>query len=178
MLRIEREALAWSAGVFDGEGWTTSARYNSRRGMTATITLGVAQAHPEMLHRLREVFGRGAVTSPRRIVPGHTPMYSWKVYGFEQVQAVGALLWTWLGSRKRDQLVRCLSDAKSYPTNLRRLFSVLQVADIRTRLRNGESQASIARSYGVPRQRIHWIASGRSYTPEGISPEAIRNVAD
>lgn len=162
MLLIDREQLAWAAGVIDGEGWATSARRNNiTKGMTATLCLGVAQAHPEMVNRLQSIFGFGSVTGPR--MSRTTPMWSWRVYGFEEVQAVLAMVWTWLGSVKREQIVGCLKEAIAHKTSDRRKFSPNQVADIRQRLNGGEKQADIARSYGVRRQSINWIASGRSY---------------
>lgn len=182
MLRIDREALAWAAGIFDGEGWCSSARYNAKGGMTATLTLGVAQAHPEMLQRLATVIGFGKITQPRKQVHGRTFMYSWKVYGFEQVQVVFALLWTWLGSVKREQIMRCLQEAREHPTNTKRLFNRVQLNEIRELLNQGVRQYVIARQFGCDNQTINRIACGRSYKEISMSiantPEEIRNVAD
>lgn len=174
MLPIDRESLAWSAGLFDGEGWCSAARYSTKtRGMTATLTIGVAQANREVLDRFHRTVGLGTIIQHRKIVPGRTFMYTWKAYGFQNVQAVFAMLWTWLGSIKRAQILRCLEDAKRHPTNLKRLFNAVQVADIRAMLKDGVAQWRIAQKYGCPRQYIWRIAHNRSYRPEEI-----RNVAD
>ena len=164
--------LAWAAGVFDGEGYACSARYSSKtKGMTATLMLGVGQAHKEMLDRLLAIFRFGSVTGPSR--SGNTPMWAFKIHGFEKVQAATAMLWPWLGVVKRAQLTRVLLDAKAHPTAKKRYFDIHSAAIIRTRLSNGERQSVLAKELACPKHVIWNIAHQRTYTPEEI-----RNVAD
>lgn len=165
MLPIDREQLAWAAGAFDGEGWACAARYHPvTKGMTATLTLGVAQAHQELVDRVHSaVGGLGTVFYPKRIVPWRTPMFNWRVYGFQDVQAVFAMLWPWLGSVKKQKIASVLADAKLHPSHQRRHFSNRQVAIIKRRLADGERQCDLAREFSVPRPVLWAISHGRSY---------------
>jgi len=65
-----REELAWAAGLFDGEGWASAARYSRKSGgMSATVTLGVAQNHREELgrfHDARRLYSPDQVRDIRR----------------------------------------------------------------------------------------------------------------
>lgn len=159
----EREWLACAAGLYNGEGWASSARYDRRTGgMTATLTLGIGQAHPEVLERFRDAVGIGVVNGPRRVRT--TEMWQFRVHGFEKVQTVVAMLWPWLSTPKRRQASRVLQDGRDYAARQpRRHLLDHEVADVRVRLARGESQASIAHSFGKERQIINRIARGRAY---------------
>lgn len=114
-----REQLAWAAGIIDGEGSFSRIKTNWRNGVDrhwVTPRVGVSQSSttgpPEMVVRLQELFGgkiygpygpRGLSTMPR---------WEWRVAGFEQVQAIGAMLWEWLGETKREQFADVLAQAK------------------------------------------------------------------
>ena len=170
------EQRAWAAGFFDGEGWASSARYSRRHGgMTSSPMIGVGQAEPELLERFLSIVGVGRVSGP-------TPqgMFAFKAHGLEKVERIAALLWPWLGSRKRQQITRVLEDAKQYRRcHPRRAFSDQQVLDILEQLASGETQASIAHRLGCQRQRINGIARGRYYrTAQPSTPEASRRVLD
>lgn len=154
---------AWAAGFFDGEGWVSAARYNRKTGgMTSTPVVGVGQAEPELLDRFQTIVGVGKVVGPHA-----NGMCAFKAHGLDKVTAVAEALWPWLGTRKRDQFARVLDDAHEYRRlHPARRFSPEQVAEIRKRLRNGESQAEIGRSFGCDRGCINRIARGRAYAPE------------
>lgn len=158
-----RENLAWAAGLFDGEGWASSARYNRKTGgMTATLSLGVGQAHREVLDRFRAALGFGSVTGPTK--SRKTLMWSYRVHGFEKVQAVFAMLWPWLGEIKRAQVVKVLRDALAFrPRQKRRQFTRRQVEDIRSALAAKVSQSEIARRLDCNKSGINAIARGRAY---------------
>jgi hypothetical protein len=154
------EQRAWAAGFFDGEGWASSARYSRRHGgMTASPVIGVGQAEPELLERFLSIVGVGTVRGPTA-----RGMFAFKAHGQEKVERLAALLWPWLGSRKREQITRVLEDARQYRRcHPRRAFSDQQVLDILEQLDRGDTQASIARKLGCPKQRINGIARGRYY---------------
>lgn len=159
VLAINREQLAWAAGVFDGEGWATSARRNNAtKAMTATLVLGVGQKHREMLERLAAATGLGSITGPTK--PG---MWAWRVHGFAKVQAVFAMLWPWLGSVKRDQIGCVLAEARANRTEKRRWLTDPQAREAHRRIANGETQASVARHFGCPKSTIWRLANGRNY---------------
>ena len=108
---ISREELAWVAGFFDGEGCFTLRKQNGRYYAQASTT----QTDREVLDKCVRIAGLGNVTGPTK--PSRTrvyqgfhckPRYSWQVCGLEKTQALVAMLWQWLGSRKREQAMRML----------------------------------------------------------------------
>ena len=100
---FNREELAWAAGFFDGEGSTSKSTHQTVNGNTryyAKIQLGqVDRRNLERFHKSIGGIGkiRGPVKTPTK------PRYDWSAGGFEDVQAVIALLWCWLSPAKRDQ---------------------------------------------------------------------------
>lgn len=104
---MDREALAWAAGFFDGEGSISRKQ------------IQVWQCDREVLDRMCAVVGAGKVLGPYTShhrsatkADGHQrrPMYCLNISSFEKSQAVVALLWTWMGSVKRRQVARALAD--------------------------------------------------------------------
>jgi hypothetical protein len=103
---IDREQLAWAAGFLDGEGCFYITEQNKRKPPRPRFELG--QVHTAVLERFKKVVGFGApVNGPytRKQKPHikAAPMWTYSVSGFEDVQALVALLWTWLGPVKRAQ---------------------------------------------------------------------------
>lgn len=106
MIDFNREELAWAAGFFDGEG--TSFFYKQSKGdypyITASIHQSGGEAGKALLERFRNITHLGKVTGPYRYgKPTWQPRHHWTCYGFEQVQALMAMLWTFLGTTKRQQ---------------------------------------------------------------------------
>jgi hypothetical protein len=99
-----REALAWCAGFFDGEGSTyVAAGYG--------VALTIQQNHREPLERFREAIGY-----PPHVAHIYGPYvykdktkygrYELRINGMDRVNAVLDLLWPWLGTAKREQAER------------------------------------------------------------------------
>lgn len=97
--------MAWAAGFIDGEGWfgvhTVDDRLYSR--------LQIAQAawNREVLDRMVFIFGIGKVRGPykHKGKRAHwSPCCMFAASSFEEVQAIGAMVWPWLGTAKRKQL--------------------------------------------------------------------------
>src|SRR5688572_6231765 len=100
-------AIAWAAGLFDGEGTfsthPTARRSSSRRRVSMSIPQASAGAVPEPLIRFRAVVGVGNITGPR-IVPSpwsRLPQYRWRADGRHVVSAAARAIWPWLGPVKR-----------------------------------------------------------------------------
>jgi hypothetical protein len=95
------EELAWAAGLFDGEGSTSTYipkdRKSPRRQM-AVSQGGAPGELPAVLVRLRKIVQVGNVTGP------YDGLYYWKVTKKDEVDSVGALLWPYLSSEKRIQI--------------------------------------------------------------------------
>lgn len=109
-MNIDREQLAWAAGVFDGEG-------NASTGLRTThrwITVQVPQVHPELVDRFAKVVGVGNVRGPYQPrTPNGKPYWNWSVSAYKTAQHVAAVLWPWLGSVKREQFRTALVDYRS-----------------------------------------------------------------
>lgn len=93
--------VAWAAGIFDGEGSTSTyrpKRQKSPRRQIAVSQGGLPDQAPAVLTRFKVVVGVGNVTGPYE-----GGLYYWKTTKKEAVDAVGALLWPHLSSEKRQQ---------------------------------------------------------------------------
>lgn len=96
-----REELAWAAGFLEGEGTFSSSKV-SRRQASSQIQIAAWQVTREPLDRLVEAIGLGRVRGPYRYADKRAT-YRYQVTDFEGCQAVIAMLWGWLSSRRRAQ---------------------------------------------------------------------------
>lgn len=112
------EELAWAAGVFDGEGSTTTS------GPWDTPHVNVPQSGdrdrpPEMLVRFLSIVGRGAVRGPT--VQKHwKPMWRYIATGGNAIRVLEQL-WPDLGEVKRQQAEAALARHRSHPTPFERI---------------------------------------------------------
>lgn len=103
---VNRENLAWAAGFFDGEGCFSSClRYDDNTKKKYIASIG--QVDRKGLERFQEAVQLGKIYGPYgpygNRFKNARPFYRLDIYGFEQSQALLALLWTWLGPVKRQQ---------------------------------------------------------------------------
>lgn len=110
---IDREALAWAAGYFDGDGCFHSIAKTATHSMLIRAT--VASTDRELVDRFQATVGVGRVWLSRRARPPRREVWEWRVASFEKVQAVGAMLWPWLGTYRREQLIALLALARTRP---------------------------------------------------------------
>lgn len=108
LAKLDEAEIAWAAGFFDGEG-STMARGESRRPEYHQLQVAVPQhgngSIPEVLVRFQAAaFGMGRIGPHSR-----AGMYSWRSCGFEEAQALIALLWRYLGPIKRAQAIAAAS---------------------------------------------------------------------
>ena len=115
---MNREQLAWAAGIVDGEGSFLLHRNrhmlaNGENRLYTTLTLAATQATdgpvPQMLRRLQNLFG-GTINGPTPRLRPARDSYKWTVRAFESTQAVMADIWPWLGEVKKDQAKKMLKD--------------------------------------------------------------------
>lgn len=99
---MDREALAWTAGFFDGEGHTGTQTGK----FYPFITVG--QKYPELLERLRDIWKCGRITKS-------SSMWRIDVNGLERVQFVIGSMWPWLGDVKKEQAAKVLVKARRLP---------------------------------------------------------------
>jgi hypothetical protein len=92
--------FAWAAGLFDGEGSTSTyvpkGKTYPRRQM-AVSQGGLPGQVPAVLARFHAVVGVGNITGP------YEGLYYWKTTRKDAVDLVGALLWPYLSGEKRRQ---------------------------------------------------------------------------
>lgn len=105
-LGIDREALAWSAGFFDGEG--SVGCYDRSEGGAPRIIAQVAQVDPEVLHAFiaRTNLSINIIGPFNPKTENSKPYYAMRVEGFEKVQNLFCSLWPWLGSEKKEKYVQ------------------------------------------------------------------------
>ena len=117
-MNVNREELAWAAGLFDGEGFighlkTSSAKYLHLR-------LSVGQTDAPMLHRLNQaLWNLGRVSGPT-ILPHRKPFWVLNINGFEACQAAIAAMWPWLSQPKRCQAKKALLAQLQYAKTVRK----------------------------------------------------------
>jgi hypothetical protein len=115
-MQINREELAWAAGFYDGEG--TFCLDQGR------LSMSLAQINPEVLIRFKAaVNGLGRVYGPyQRKVKTHSQWWVFCPTSFEHTQAIVAMLWSFLSSPKKEQIVKVFKQYKEHPSRQRRLL--------------------------------------------------------
>lgn len=110
----DREALAWAAGFFDGEGCTFAAH---RKQRTIRVGLSISQVEREPLERFVTATGNLAKILPRARTrkPTHRPIWTIQVTSWRNVQAIMAMLWPWLSRFKKDQYIRAVTELHADP---------------------------------------------------------------
>lgn len=111
---IDREALAWAAGLFDGEG-CTYMRDGKRGRDRPEITLSITQCYDaDVLHRFRAAVGVGHVTGPvNESGTGQGPRWNYRALRTTDSLLALDLIWPWLGVIKRAQATRAVEAYRS-----------------------------------------------------------------
>lgn len=104
-----REALAWAAGLFEGEGCVFLRE--DRGSVAASLTM----TDEDRVRLLYDTLGTGTVISVKPRYAHWKPSWKWSTCSFEGVQAVGAMLWPWLGPRRQAAFSEALKQARSRP---------------------------------------------------------------
>lgn len=107
---INRDAIAWSAGIFEGEGCVRIVGKRMR-----TPLLAVAMTDGDVVLRLCRELGMGRVHGPYNRGAGRKDVWHWTVTSFEKTQALIAMWWPWLGSRRRQRAIEVLREAQACP---------------------------------------------------------------
>ena len=92
--------VAWAAGIFDGEGSTSTylTKPNKILRRQMAVSQGGLPGHtPSVLLRFKEIVRVGSITGP------YDGLYYWKITTNDNVDAVGTLLWRHLSREKRKQ---------------------------------------------------------------------------
>lgn len=92
--------LAWAAGIFDGEGSTSTylTKPNNIPRWQMAVSQGGLPGHtPIVLLRFKEIVRVGSITGP------YDGLYYWKISTKDDVDLVGGMLWRHLSRQKRQQ---------------------------------------------------------------------------
>jgi LAGLIDADG-like domain len=92
-------ALAWTAGLVEGEGTFTNS--------TSSSVLRVVMTDLDVLERLEQITGVGYVRSIPSRQSHHKQAYSWTVKRREHLEPLAKLLWPLMGERRRRQMESC-----------------------------------------------------------------------
>jgi len=108
MPAVSKAQAAWCAGIFEGEGSFSYHSGKFGRRVMARMTM----SDKDVVNRFAELVGVGKVYGPFRWKIGTKDMWTWQVTSFENVQHVIAILWRWLGIRRRARASEVLTLAK------------------------------------------------------------------
>lgn len=101
----------WAAGLFDGEGTVTRAKYRNRTYPRVRVKM----TDEAPVRRLREVFGFGSVSGPMHnpsMGKKDKPYWTWTAQGRANVSTVQMLLGGLLSPRRQQQFDQALDGDK------------------------------------------------------------------
>lgn len=108
---VNREQLAWAAGLFEGEGCLSTRgksvnilRKYRDRGLVAAMKM----TDEDVIFRFKQIVGVGNITGPYNKI-GKKTWWVWQAGSFEHVQALIAILWPWLCRRRKDRAKELLT---------------------------------------------------------------------
>lgn len=105
-----RENLAWAAGLFEGEG-TISTRRIGKREHDRAIVASLRMTDEDVVKRFHSIVKVGNVNGPSIPKnPKWKPLWTWQTGSFEGSQAIAALLWAWLCTRRRATVKKILTE--------------------------------------------------------------------
>lgn len=119
-MNVNREALAWAAGFFDGEGsiYCSWVRGQSNENKHRRLFIGISQSgDPQTLHRFRDAVRVGTISGPYKHGRGGKDFWHLQIYRFEYVQACFAMLWPFLSEPKRAQIERNVKEYEATRTS-------------------------------------------------------------
>jgi len=92
--------VAWAAGIYEGEGSCVTTR-NTKTSTSFAVC--VPQKDPELLYRLRDLFG-GRISLYNRTFNGNIcPIHHWKICG-DRARSFIALIYPFLTARRKLQV--------------------------------------------------------------------------
>lgn len=113
----EEQALAWAAGLFDGEGSTElHTRRTAERtwfSLRSRVSQCDANGVPAVLRRFHSIAGCGRIDGPTS-GEGYENAYKWDA-GADDTLRVLPKLWPWLGTVKRVQAIEAIKGVDALP---------------------------------------------------------------
>lgn len=149
---VNREKLAWAAGLFEGEGCFNIHKHS--RGGSAVLWMSDRDVVEEFIKVIG--FGKLALQKKKK-KETNKQMYGVRLYKFEHVQALAAMLWPWLKQRRKGRIKELLLSIKQ-PTKV--WMSAEKRHAIVTRFRQGASYRELADEFSVSTNRAWYVANG------------------
>jgi hypothetical protein len=106
----QRDDVAWAAGLFEGEGCISL----SNKGGPAA-RLSVSMTDEDVIRRFHKVVRVGYVYKTALRNPRYKQQWCWSAHSHEACQFVIAMLWRWLGSRRRGRAHEVLKTYNGAP---------------------------------------------------------------
>jgi hypothetical protein len=137
----EEQALAWAAGLFDGEGstelHTRRTQYRTWFALRSRVSQCDAQGVPAVLQRFQAAVGCGRIDGPTS-GEGYENAYKWDS-GADDTLRVLAKLWPWLGVVKRVQAIDAIKSVDALPVLRRHPWrdEALRFAELHTETSGG-----------------------------------------
>lgn len=149
--------LAWAGGLFEGEGcFSAQKAYASPRA-------AVKMTDEDIIRKFHAIVGIGTVCIERN--GRFKPTWNWQVQSFHDTQFVAALLWRFLGPRRKAAIKRVLQGYLARPKKVYRgQLSANMVAAAFNAAKFGRSQTAIAHDMGVSPSAINKLLRGHTYT--------------
>ncbi len=92
--------IAWAAGIYEGEG---SCITNHNGTGSKSFVVSVNQKDPELLYRMREMFGGSIKLCKRKFNGIVRPIYHWKICG-DRARAFIFTVYPFLTARRKEQV--------------------------------------------------------------------------
>lgn len=108
-MHIDREELAWAAGLFEGEGCITGQVCNKKFYYPKAFLI---MTDFDVVVRFQEALGFGSFVLRLARREGWKDQLEVNVCSFEKFQQLVCLLWPWLGIRRRARIVEVLRLAR------------------------------------------------------------------
>ena len=96
------QELAWAAGLFEGEG----SIFNG--GGTST-SVALAMTDLDVVEKFQKAVQLPVPIYKRTRRDAYKDVFEWRTARFEYAQALIAMLWPWLGTRRKQQAKICLA---------------------------------------------------------------------
>ena len=101
MFTLNREDLAWAAGLFEGEGSIVKGKRGEGGGQNRSPRLALSMTDEDIVRRFAGIVDCGTISLYQPPFENRKLQYKWSCSRFEHVQAIVAVFWPWLGERRR-----------------------------------------------------------------------------
>lgn len=165
---MDRINVAWGAGIFEGEGYILNTKNSAGN---PAVRVGLYMTDEDIVDRFAAIFpfGQRSTRPGRRSkITGVTgkESWGWQASNAEHVQAFLAMVWPWLGERRKAKAAQTISACASIHRrgfNIKKLTPA-QVREIRQKAASGILGYELAAEYGVSKGNISLLLNRKIHT--------------